>query len=87
MTKYIIKRLLMAVLTVFVVATLTFFLMNAVPGGPYEAEKAISPQARAALEAKFGLDQPLFKQYLTYMRNILHGLLKYQENAAVSGQK
>ena len=73
MTKYIIKRLLMAVLTVFVVATLTFFLMNAVPGGPYEAEKAISPQARAALEAKFGLDQPLFKQYLTYMRNILHG--------------
>ena len=63
----------MAVLTVFVVATLTFFLMNAVPGGPYEAEKAISPQARAALEAKFGLDQPLFKQYLTYMRNILHG--------------
>ena len=47
--------------------------MNAVPGGPYEAEKAISPQARAALEAKFGLDQPLFKQYLTYMKNILHG--------------
>ncbi len=73
MTKYIIKRLLMAVLTVFVVATLTFFLMNAVPGGPYEAEKAISPQARAALEAKFGLDQPLFKQYITYVRNILHG--------------
>ena len=73
MTRYIIKRLLMAILTVFIVATLTFFLMNAVPGGPYEAEKAISPQARAALEAKFGLDQPLFKQYLTYMKNILHG--------------
>ena len=36
-------------------------------------KKAISPQARAALEAKFGLDQPLFKQYLTYMKNILHG--------------
>ena len=73
MTRYIIKRLLMAILTVFIVATLTFFLMNAVPGGPYEAEKAISPQARAALEATFGLDQPLFKQYLTYMKNILHG--------------
>ena len=73
MTKYIIKRLLMAILTIFVVATLTFFLMNAVPGGPYEAEKSISPQAKAALEAKFGLDQPLFKQYLTYMKNILHG--------------
>ena len=63
----------MAVLTIFVVATLTFFLMNAVPGGPYEAEKSISPSAKAALEAKFGLDQPLLKQYLTYMKNILHG--------------
>lgn len=73
MGKYIIKRILMAVLTIFVVATLTFFLMNAVPGGPYEAEKSISPSAKAALEAKFGLDQPLFKQYLTYMKNILHG--------------
>lgn len=63
----------MAVLTVFLVATLTFFLMNAVPGGPYEAEKSISPQAKAALEAKFGLDQPLFQQYLTYLKNIMHG--------------
>lgn len=73
MAKYIIKRILLAILTIFVVATLTFFLMNAVPGGPYEAEKSISPTAKAALEAKFGLDQPLFKQYLTYMKNILHG--------------
>ena len=71
--KYIIKRLLLAALTIFLVATLTFFLMNAVPGGPYEAEKAISPQARAALEAKFGLDQPLGVQYVTYMKNLLHG--------------
>ena len=73
MAKYIIKRLLIALLTIFVVATLTFFLMNAVPGGPYEAEKSISPTAKAALEAKFGLDQPLFKQYTTYMKNLLHG--------------
>ena len=71
--KYIVKRIVLAVITIFVVATLTFFLMNAVPGGPYEAEKSISPTAKAALEAKFGLDQPLFKQYLTYMKNILHG--------------
>ncbi len=73
MSKYILKRLLIAVLTVFVVATLTFFLMNAVPGGPYEAEKSISPTAKKALEAKFGLDQPLFTQYVTYLKNILHG--------------
>ena len=71
--RYFIKRILMAILTVLVVATLTFFLMNAVPGGPYEAEKAISPTAKAALEAKFGLDQPLFKQFITYMNNLLHG--------------
>lgn len=73
MGKYILKRLLIALLTVFVVATLTFFLMNAVPGGPYEAEKAISPAAKAALETKFGLNQPIFTQYITYMKNILHG--------------
>lgn len=73
MGKYIVKRLLLAVITIFVVATLTFFLMNAVPGGPYEAEKAISPQAKAALEAKFGLDQPLGIQYVTYMKNLLKG--------------
>ena len=73
MAKYIIKRVLLAIITIFLVATLTFFLMNAVPGGPYEAEKAISPQAKAALEAKFGLDQPLGQQYITYMKNILHG--------------
>ena len=73
LAKYIVKRILIAILTVFVVATLTFFLMNAVPGGPYEAEKAISPAAKAALESKFGLDQPLFKQYLLYMKNLLHG--------------
>lgn len=73
MGRYIVKRLLLAVVTIFVVATLTFFLMNAVPGGPYEAEKAISPQAKAALEAKFGLDQPLGVQYVTYMKNLLRG--------------
>ncbi len=73
MAKYITKRLILAVITILAVATLTFFLMNAVPGGPYEAEKAISPQAKAALEAKFGLDKPLFEQYLTYMKNIFRG--------------
>lgn len=73
MGRYILKRSLLAVITIYVVATLTFFLMNAVPGGPYEAEKSISPQAKAALEAKFGLDQPLGTQYVTYMKNLLKG--------------
>ncbi len=73
MLKYIIKRALMGVLTAFVVATLTFFIMNLVPGGPFLSEKAVTPQAQAAMEAKYGLDKPLFVRYLTYMGGILHG--------------
>lgn len=73
MVKYIAKRLAMAAVTIFVVATLTFFLMNLVPGGPFMSEKAISPQAQAALEAKYGLDKPLSQQYITYITDALHG--------------
>ena len=73
MLKYIAKRLGMAILTIFVVATVTFFVMNMVPGGPFMSEKAVSPEAQAALEAKYGLDKPLFEQYLTYMSDALHG--------------
>ena len=73
MLKYITKRLFMAVVTIFTVATLTFFVMNLVPGGPFISEKAISPEAQAALEAKYGMDKPLFEQYITYMKDALHG--------------
>ncbi|MDF2842301.1 MAG: binding-protein-dependent transport system inner rane component [Herbinix sp.] len=73
MIKYVIKRLLLAIITVFIVGTLTFFLMNMVPGGPFLSEKAISPAAQKALEAKYGLDKPLFQQYVTYMTDALHG--------------
>lgn len=73
MLKYITKRTAMALLTIFVVATLTFFVMNLVPGGPFLSEKAISPEATAALEAKYGLDKPLFEQYLTYMKGAIQG--------------
>lgn len=73
MLKYIAKRIGLAVVTIWAVATLTFFLMNMVPGGPFLSEKAISPQATAALEAKYGLDKPLFQQYLTYIGGAVHG--------------
>ena len=73
MAKYIAKRLGMAVVTIWLVATLTFFLMNLVPGGPFLSEKAVSPKALEALEAKYGLDKPLHEQYLTYMKDALHG--------------
>jgi oligopeptide transport system permease protein len=63
----------MAVLTVFIVATITFFLMNLVPGGPFVAEKSISAQAQAALKEKFGLDKPLIVQYKNYMLSVAQG--------------
>lgn len=73
MLKYIAKRVGLAIVTIWAVATITFFLMNMVPGGPFLSEKAISPQATAALEAKYGLDKPMFQRYLTYMGDALHG--------------
>jgi len=68
---YIIKRILLAILTVWVVITITFFVMHAVPGGPFLSEKAISEKAQAALEAKYGLDKPLHEQYFTYLKDIV----------------
>lgn len=73
MGKYVVKRLALALLTVFIVATLTFFLMNAVPGGPFVAEKSISAQALASLNEKYGLDKPLIVQYKNYMVNAIQG--------------
>ncbi len=68
---YILKRIALAVLTVWVVITVTFFVMRAVPGGPFASEKAITPAAQAALEAKYGLDKPLSTQYFTYLKDIV----------------
>ncbi len=68
---YILKRFLLAVVTVWVVITLTFFVMHAVPGGPFTSEKAVSPEVEAALKAKYGLDKPLMVQYFTYLKDIV----------------
>ena len=71
--KYIIKRLIFGIATIFVVSTLTFFLMQQVPGGPFAADKSISKAAQKALEVKYGLDKPITVQYLNYFKNALHG--------------
>ncbi|MBQ6805662.1 MAG: ABC transporter permease [Clostridia bacterium] len=68
---YILKRILLAILTIWIVITVTFFVMHSVPGGPFVGEKAISKEAQAALEAKYGLDRPLMEQYVTYLRDIV----------------
>ena len=68
---YILKRILLAILTVWIVITVTFFVMHAVPGGPFMSEKAITASAQKALEAKYGLDKPLLEQYGTYLKDIV----------------
>ena len=68
---YILKRIVLAALTVWVVITVTFFVMHAVPGGPFLSEKAVTEAAQKALEAKYGLDKPLGVQYFTYLRDIV----------------
>lgn len=73
MGKYILKRVGLAILTIWAVATITFCLMNLVPGGPFLSEKAISPQAQAALEEKYGLDKPFFQRYVTYLGGAVQG--------------
>ena len=73
MLKYMIKRLLLAAVTVLIIAAITFFAMNAIPGGPFSKEKATDPTVQAMLEARFNLDKPVPEQFLIYMKNLLHG--------------
>ncbi|MBQ9071272.1 MAG: ABC transporter permease [Clostridia bacterium] len=68
---YVLKRFLISLVTIFAVITVTFFVMHAVPGGPFQAEKAISAEAEAILKEKYGLDKPLFTQYLTYLSDVV----------------
>ncbi len=68
---YIVKRLLMALLTIFVVITVTFFVMQAVPGGPFLSEKGITEARLEALNKRYGLDDPLVVQWLRYVVNAL----------------
>ena len=73
MLKYLVKRIGTAVITLFVAATITFFVMNLGPGDPFMSEKAPTAAAKAAMEAKYGLDKPLVVQYANYLKNLLHG--------------
>lgn len=69
---YIVKRVLLAIFTIFLVITITFFAMKAIPGGPFLSEKAATPAVTAQLEAKYGLDKPIMEQYVTYLNDVLH---------------
>ncbi len=73
MLKYILKRIASSIVTLWVVITITFFLMHAIPGDPFTNEKAISPEIMANLKHKYGLDQPLIVQYGRYLGNLVQG--------------
>ncbi|RDU25127.1 ABC transporter permease [Anaerosacchariphilus polymeriproducens] len=73
MNNYVIKRIGLAILTIVIISIITFFGMNAIPGGPFDSEKATSPEVKATLEKRYNLDKPIVQQYGIYMKNLLHG--------------
>lgn len=72
MLRYFAKRVLYAVLTLFLLITLVFFMMRMLPGDPFLGEKAVSETAKQNMMIKYGLDKPVWQQYLIYMGNCLH---------------
>ena len=85
MLKYILKRLLIGIVTLWALITLTFILVHRMPGSPFEAENLSGSQIDA-LEEAYGLNEPEWKQYLLYMENLLHGELgiSYKKNISVN---
>ena len=73
MFKYIIKRVLLAIVTVLIICTITFFTMHAVPGGPFNKEKALSAETIQALNERYNLDEPLIVQFGLYLKGLLKG--------------
>jgi len=67
MTSYILKRVFAAILTIFLIATITFFMMHSIPGGPFTRERPVPDAIMKVLNAKYHLDDPLIKQYADYM--------------------
>ena len=88
MAKYIVKRIGMAIITILIIATLTFLLMNAVPGSPFMTERGTTQEQMDILEAKYGLDKPLPIQLKNYLFNFVQGdmgtSIKMQKNRPVN---
>ena len=73
MAKYLVKRILLAVLSIFIICLITFFAMNAIPGGPFNSEKATTEAVRAVLMKRYNLDKPVWQQFIIYMGNLARG--------------
>lgn len=85
MVRYIIKRLFIGMVTIWALITITFFLIRIMPGSPFEADN-LSQSAIEQLESTYGLDEPMWKQYILYMENLMHGDLgiSYKKNVSVN---
>lgn len=73
MAKYLLKRILYMILTLFIVATVTFFLMKLMPGSPYANEAKMTPTQLKIMNEQYGLNKPVWLQYLIYIGGMLHG--------------
>ena len=73
MAAYLLRRLLIAVPTLLVIATLAFVLLRATPGGPFDGDKPMMPEIRRSIEARYHLDEPLWQQYLRYLGDLAQG--------------
>src|SRR5665213_2575499 len=73
MFRYFLKRLAAAIPTLFIIVTITFFLIRAAPGGPFDQEQTLPPEIMANLQSAYGLDQPILTQYGRYLRALAHG--------------
>ena len=73
MTRYVFRRLGGAIIILWVIITVTFALMHAIPGGPFTTEKKLPPQVKASIEAKYNLDDPVWKQYGDYLGGVITG--------------
>ena len=77
MKRYILYRLIISVITIWVIVTVCFFLLHLLPGNPFASTKILKAETVAKMMAYYGLDKPVWQQYLTYLGNLLHGDFGY----------
>src|ERR1700733_2990045 len=87
MLSFLLRRLLVAIPTLFVVVTVAFFMMRAAPGSPFSTDRKLPPEIEKNIEAKYGFDKPLLVQYVDYVGGVLHGdfgpSLKYRDKSVL----
>src|SRR3984957_3562891 len=87
MLSFLVRRLIVAIPTLFVVVTVAFFMMRAAPGNPFSTDRKLPPEIERNIEAKYGMDKPLLVQYVDYVGGVLHGdfgpSLKYRDKSVL----